>query len=226
MSAESTTHYYERLNAGVNDAHGGHTAAPVVIFSVNFADIERMISENRWAEAGEYLAERASRLDAAGVEFVVMATNTMHRVADDISDALSVPFVHIVDPVADASTERGIDTLGILGTQVTMEGDFYSDRFAEFGIETVAPDADARAEVDRIVFEELVHGEIREESREYYLDVIDSLREQGAEGIVLGCTEIEMLVDETDVPELAVFDTTALHVERAVELCLGERDLR
>jgi aspartate racemase len=225
MSAESTTHYYERLNAGVNDARGGHTAAPVVVNSVNFGDVEPMVREERWDDAGAYLGDHAARLDAAGVEFVVMATNTMHRVADDIAAALSVPFVHIVDPTADAIREHGIDTVGVLGTQATMAGDFYRDRFADHGIETVVPDADDREAVDRIVFEELVHGEVRDDSRARYRDAIDALRDRGAEGIVLGCTEIEMLIDDGDVPDLAVFDTTDLHVQRAVELCLRRRDL-
>lgn len=224
MSAESTTHYYERLNAGVNDARGGHTAASVVVYSVNFGDVEPMVRENRWDEAGEYLADHATNLDAAGVDFVVMATNTMHRVADDIRDALSVPFVHIVDPTADAIRAAGFDTVGILGTAATMTGDFYRDRFADHGIETVVPDATDRETVDRIVFEELVHGEIRDDSRERYREIVAGLEAVGAEAVVFGCTEIEMLLDES-MPEISVFDTTARHVERAVELCLGEREL-
>ncbi len=224
MAPASTTHYYERIVGGVNDARGGHTSAPVVVYSVDFGTVEPLIDADRWTEAGSLLADRAARLEAAGVDFVVMATNTMHRVADDIEAALSVPFVHIVDPTAAAVAEHGIDTVGVLGTQATMEGAFYSERFAAHGVETVVPDADARETVDRVIFEELVHGEVREASRETYRDVIADLRAAGAEGVVLGCTEIEMLVDEDDTT-LPVFDTTARHVDRAVELCLGEREL-
>lgn len=224
MSAESTTHYYERLNAGVNDARGGHTAAPVVVYSVNFGDVEPMVREDRWNDAGEYLADRATDLDAAGVDFVVMATNTMHRVADDIRDALSVPFVHIVDPTADAIRAARFDTVGVLGTAATMTGDFYRDRFADHGVETVVPSESDRETVDRIIFEELVHGEIRDDSREQYREIVTELEAAGAEAVVFGCTEIEMLLAESML-EIPVFDTTTRHVERAVELCLGERDL-
>jgi aspartate racemase len=208
MSAESTVHYYQGLNAGVNDALGGHASAPVVIDSVNFADVAAMIDDDRWTEAGAYLADHARALQRAGAAFVVMATNTMHRVADDLTAALSIPFVHIVDPTAEAIADRGIDTVGVLGTAATMEGAFYRERFADHGIETVTPDADAREEVDRIVFEELVHGEVRDDSRETYLDAIDDLRAAGAAGVVLGCTEIEMLVEQSHVPETPLFDTT------------------
>jgi aspartate racemase len=225
MSAESTVHYYQGLNTGVNDALGGHAAAPVVIDSVNFADVATMIDDDRWDEAGAYLADHARAVERAGADFVVMATNTMHRVADDLTAALSIPFVHIVDPTAEAIADRGIDTVGVLGTAATMEGAFYRERFADHGIDTVAPDAGTREEIDRIIFEELVHGEVRDDSRETYLDTIGDLRAAGAEGVVLGCTEIEMLVGASHVPETPLFDTTALHVERAVELCLGERDL-
>ena len=222
MSPESTTTYYEEIVGGVNDALGGHAAAPVVVWSVNFAEIESMIREDRWAEAGEYLAQRARRIERAGADVLVMATNTMHRVADAIREATQIPFVHIVDPVADAAHAAGVETLGVLGTRTTMAGDFYRERFHEQGIDTVVPDADAREELDRVIFEELVHGEVRADSRAWTRSVIEDLRDRGAGGVVFGCTEIELLFPDESVP-LPVFDTTALHVERAVELCLGLR---
>ena len=223
MSPASTTHYYERIVAGVNDARGGHTSAPVVVYSVDFGTVAPMIDADDWDAAGDYLAKRAEAIAAAGADVLLLATNTMHRVADRVA-AAPIPFVHIVDPVATAVRDRGIETVGVLGTETTMAADFYRDRFATHGVDTVVPDADARAVVDRVIFEELVHGEVRDDSREQYLDVIADLRAAGAEAVVLGCTEIEMLIDsdDTDVP---VFDTTAHHVDRAVELCLGERPL-
>lgn len=225
MSAESTTHYYERLNAGVNDARGGHTAASVVVYSVNFGDVEPMVRENRWDEAGEYLADHATNLDAAGVDFVVMATNTMHKVAPAITSALSVPFVHILDVTADAVRDAGVDTVGVLGTEETMAGSFYRDRLADHGLDVVVPEPADREAVDRIIFEELTKGETRDASRERYLEVVDSLAAAGAQGVVLGCTEIELLIEQADRPAVPMFDTTALHVERAVEHALGERPL-
>ncbi len=224
MSPESTAVYYEEIVAGVNDALGGHAAAPIALYSVDFAEMESMVHDDRWDEVGASLAERAKQVERAGAEFLVMATNTMHRVADRIDAALDIPFVHIVDPVADAATAERIDTLGVLGTETTTGSAFYRDRFHANDIDTVVPDAAAREELDRVIFEELVHGEVREESRQWTLSVIDDLCERGADGVVFGCTEIELLLDAAEVP-VAVFDTTALHVERAVELCLGERPL-
>lgn len=224
MSPASTATYYEELVAGVNDALGGHHAAPIVTYSVNFADVEPMVHENRWEAAGAYLADRARRVERAGAAFLLLATNTMHRVADAIETAVEIPFVHILDPVADAAHSQGVETLGILGTETTTGDDFYRDRLQAHGIDTVAPDAAAREELDRVIFEELVHGVVREESREWTHAVIDRLRERGAEGVVFGCTEIELLLDAERVP-VPAFDTTALHVERGVELCLGDRVL-
>lgn len=224
MSPASTAVYYEEIVGGVNDALGGHSAAPVVVWSVDFADVEPMVHDDRWDAAGAYLSERARRVERAGADFLLVATNTMHRVADAIEAAVEIPFVHIVDPVADAAHAAGCDTLGVLGTQTTMADDFYRDRFHERGIETVVPDGTNREELDRVIFEELVHGEVRDDSREWTLAVIDDLCARGADGVVFGCTEIELLLDDDDVP-VPVFDTTALHVERAVELSLGTRSL-
>ena len=224
MSPASTTVYYEEIVAGVNDARGGHAAAPIAAFSVDFADVEPMVRDDRWDEAGAYLAERARRVERAGAEFLVTATNTMHRVADEIAAAIEIPFVHVVDPVADAARDRGIDTLGVLGTRATMAGEFYHDRFADRGVDTLAPDPGTQAALDRIVFEELVHGNCRDDSRERFRAAIDRLRDRGAEGVVFGCTEIELLLDGDALPGPA-FDTTALHVDRAVDLSLGRRPL-
>jgi len=220
MSSQSTIEYYRLLDEGINEALGGHHAADLVIRSVDFGEIERFIREERWDDAGAFLADAARDVEAAGADFVVMATNTMHRVASAIEDALSVPFVHIVDATADAIDAAGIDTVGVLGTAAVMEGDFYAERFADRGIDVIVPDDEDRTLVDDVIFEELTGGVIREESRNAYLRVIDDLVEAGAEGVVLGCTEIDLLVEQSDRPGVLLFDTTALHVERAVEYSL------
>ncbi|MFC3958054.1 aspartate/glutamate racemase family protein [Halovivax cerinus] len=222
MSSESTREYYRQIDEGINDELGGHNAGDLVIRSINFAAIERCIRTERWDRAGDMLVDAAIDLEAAGADFVVMATNTMHRVAPRLVDALSIPFVHIVDVAAEAIRADGLQTVGVLGTAAVMEGDFYRDRFADHGIETLVPDADDREAVDRIIFEELTHGEVLADSRERYLEIVDRLVERGAEGVVLGCTEIELLVSQADRPDVPLYDTTALHVERAVERSLGD----
>ncbi|WP_248515104.1 aspartate/glutamate racemase family protein [Salinarchaeum laminariae] len=225
MSSESTVSYYRQIDRGVNDALGGHGAANLLIRSVNFGDVERFIRTDEWTAAGDYLAEAAGELEAGGADFVVMATNTMHRVAPAIERAISIPFVHIVDVTADAIEAADVETVGLLGTQATMEGSFYRDRLANRGIEVVVPDRADREAVDTIIFDELTNGIVRDASRERYLEVIDDVVAAGAEGIVLGCTEIELLVEQDDRPAVPMFDTTALHVERAVAHGLGETDV-
>ena len=225
MSATSTVEYYRELNARVNDRLGGHHAAEVVIYSVDFGEIEPLIHADRWDEAGDLLADAASRLEAAGADFVLVATNTMHRVAPAIESAVSIPLVHIVDVTADAASAAGLDTLGVLGTAPVMEMEFYRDRFADHGVEVVVPDAAERELVDSVIFEELTHGVFTEESRDAYRAVMDDLVDAGAEGIVLGCTEIGELVSAADYDRVPLLDTTDLHVQRAVELQLGDRAL-
>ncbi|WP_336358363.1 aspartate/glutamate racemase family protein [Haloarcula sp. CGMCC 1.6347] len=221
MSSESTRTYYRRIDRGINDALGGHSAGDIVIRSVNFAAIEQCIRDQAWDSAASILVDAALDLEAAGADFVVMATNTMHRVAPQLVEALSVPFLHIVDVAAEAIRAAGIETVGVLGTDTVMSGAFYHDRFASHGIETVVPDPSAREDVDRIIFDELTAGEVRPDSRARYLDVINGLVEAGAQGIVLGCTEIELLVEQSDCPDTPLFDTMALHVERAVDRSLA-----
>ncbi|MFB6299304.1 MAG: aspartate/glutamate racemase family protein [Halobacteriales archaeon] len=220
MSSASTIEYYRLIDELINDELGGHHAGEILIRSVNFADVERFIRDEQWDTAGDRLAVAAKELEAGGADFIVMATNTMHKVAPAITDAITIPFVHIIDVAADAITEAGIDTVGVLGTQTTMEEPFYRDRFEDHGIEVIVPDRADRETVDTIIFEELTKGITREESRTAYLRIIDDLVDNGAEGLVLGCTEIELLIEQNDRPTLPMFDTTALHVERAVERSL------
>lgn len=221
MSSVASMEYYRRINEGVNARRGGHGAAELVLYSVDFGVIEGFIRDEQWAQAAAYLAERAQRLERAGAEFIVLATNTMHRVAAEIQDAIGIPLVHIVDATADAATADGVSTLGLLGTKPVMEADFYRARFAEHGFEILVPAEQDRNLVHRVIFEELTLGVIDGHSRQEYLRIMRDLVARGAQGIVLGCTEIGLLVTPEDIPGAVLYDTTALHVDRAVRISLG-----
>ncbi|MFF0215012.1 aspartate/glutamate racemase family protein [Streptomyces vinaceus] len=220
MSWESTAEYYRLLNELTRDRLGGLHSARCVLYSVNFADIERLQAEGRWAEAGEVLAEAGRRLEAAGADLVLICTNTMHKVADRVQDALSVPLLHLADATADAVKGAGLARVGLLGTAFTMEQEFYRGRLAASGLEVCVPDAGGRALVHRVIYEELCRGVVREESRAAYRAVIQELVAGGAQGIVLGCTEIELLIDAGDSP-VPVFPTARIHAEAAVEAALS-----
>lgn len=221
MSSVATAEYYRRINEGVNAHRGGHSAAEIVLYSVDFGMIEGFIRDEQWDQAADYLAERAQRLERAGAEFLILATNTMHRVAVELQDAIGIPLVHIVDATADAATADGANTLGLLGTTPVMEADFYRARFADHGFEVLVPAERDRALVHRVIFEELTRGIIDEHSRQEYLRIMRDLVARGAQGIVLGCTEISLLVAAEDMPGTVLYDTTALHVDRAVRISLG-----
>jgi len=225
MSWESTAEYYRLLNEVVRDRLGGLHSADLLVVSVDFADVERLQVEGRWDEAGLVLAEHARRLESAGAEFLVLCTNTMYKVAERIEAAVSIPFLHLGDATATAVRRAGITTVGLLGTAFTMEQDFYRDRLATHGLTVLVPDPNDRAEVHRVIYEELVLGVVRAESRATYRAVMDRLVAAGAEGIILGCTEIELLVgqDDSGVP---VFPTTRIHVEAAVDAALSRPILR
>jgi aspartate racemase len=221
MSWESTAEYYRLLNRGVVDRFGGLHSAPLLIHSVDFAGIAELQRSGAWNEAGVILARAAQGLETAGARAIVLATNTMHQVADAIERAISIPFIHIVDATGRALRDTGVRRVGLLGTRYTMELPFWRDRLAErFGIELVVPDAAARETVHRIIFEELCLGRILAPSRDAYAAIMDALGAEGAEGIVLGCTEISLLVKPADVSQ-RLFDTTALHVEAALEFILA-----
>ena len=221
MSSVASAEYYRRINEGVNAHRGGHAAADLVLYSVDFGVIEGFIREEQWDKAAEYLAERARRLELAGAEFLIMATNTMHRVAVELQDAIGIPLIHIVDPTADAATADGANTLGLLGTAPVMEAGFYRARFAHFGFEVLVPAEADRALVHRVIFEELTRGIVDDHSRQEYLRIMRDLVTRGAQGIVLGCTEISLLVAGENMPGTVLYDTTALHVDRAVRISLG-----
>ncbi|SEQ69868.1 aspartate racemase [Microlunatus flavus] len=220
MSWESSAEYYRLANELVRDRLGGLHSAPLVLASVDFADVEAMQSAGRWDEAGALLARAAAGVEAAGAELLVLCTNTMHKVADQVQAAVGVPLLHIADAAAAACTSAGVTTVGLLGTAFTMEQDFYRDRLAAHGSEVLVPSATDRALVHRVIYDELCLGVVREESRQAYREVIARLVAEGAQGVVLGCTEIELLVGPDDSP-VPTFATTRLHVEAAVEAALA-----
>ncbi|MFE2474529.1 amino acid racemase [Streptomyces sp. NPDC059389] len=220
MSWESTAEYYRLLNELTRDRLGGLHSARCVLYSVDFAEIERLQAEGRWAEAGEVLAAAARRLEAAGADLVLICTNTMHKVADRVQAGISVPLLHLADATADAVKAAGLTRVGLLGTAFTMEQEFYRGRLAASGLEVRVPDAEGRALVHRVIYEELCLGIVREESRAAYQRVIEGLAAAGAQGIILGCTEIEQLVGAADSP-VPVFPTARIHAEAAVETALS-----
>ena len=198
MSWESTAHYYRVLNEGVRDRVGGLHSAQLVMHSVDFAPIAELQRQDAWAETAVILGEAARGLRSAGAEFLVIATNTMHIVADEIEAAAGIPVLHIADPTADAAIAAGATKLGLMGTRFTMEKAFYRERLEARGLEVLTPDDADRDTVHRIIYEELVLGVVRDESREAYRGVIQRLIDRGADGIIFGCTEIMMLVGPDD----------------------------
>ncbi|WP_221584311.1 aspartate/glutamate racemase family protein [Microbacterium sp. G2-8] len=220
MSWESSALYYRLINELVRERLGGLHSANCVMGSVDFADIERMQVAGEWDEAGRVLAAEARALEAADVDVIVLCTNTMHKVAGHIEDAISVPFLHLVDVTADAIRHARLSKVALLGTRFTMEESFYRDRMSAHGVETIVPDATGRTTIDRVIYEELVRGVVREESRDEYRRVIAQLVAAGAGGVILGCTEIELLIGDDDA-SVPVFASTSLHVRAAVEFALA-----
>jgi aspartate racemase len=220
MSWESSAEYYRLANELVRERLGGLHSARCVLASLDFAEVERLQVAGEWSRAGDLLAEAARGLEAAGADLLVLCTNTMHKVADQVQAAVGIPLLHLADAVGEAVTAAGLDTVGLLGTAFTMEQDFYRERLARHGLRVLVPPADDRALVHRVIYDELCLGVVREESREGYRGVIRRLAEAGARGVVLGCTEIELLVGQADSP-VPVFPTTRLHVEAAVTAALA-----
>ena len=221
MSSVATVDYYRRINDRVNELRGGHERAELVLSSVNFGVIERCVRAEAWDEAGQYLAGKARGLQRAGADFIACGSNTMHRVAPVIEAAITVPFLHIAAVVATTSTDIGVTRLGLLGTAPTMEQDFYRRRLERAGFTVLPPEPVDRTTVDQIIFDELTRHVFRPESRETYIRVMTDLHAAGAEAIVLGCTEIILLVGPDDVPGLPLLDSTTLHVEAIVQTAMS-----
>ena len=220
MSWESTANYYRDINERIKQRLGGLHSARILLYSVDFQEIERLQHQGRWDEAGEQLGDIARRLEGAGADVVALCTNTMHKVAPAIEAALRVPFLHIADPTAQAVKQAGIGRIGLLGTRFTMEEDFYRGRLVQrHGLDVIVPDPAERETVHRVIYDELCLGKVEERSRQAYRDIIAHLVERGAEGVILGCTEIAMLVSPADSP-VPLFDTTQLHAVSAVDFAL------
>jgi aspartate racemase len=219
MSWESTAHYYRVINQETAARRGGLHSAPLIVHSVDFAPIAAMQSAGDWEGAGRQLAGIARDLEVAGAEVIGLATNTMHIIADQITDAITVPFIHIADPTSDALLADGFETVGLLGTRFTMEMDFYRDRLTARGLTALIPDVD-RTNLNGIIYDELCRGVVREESRRIYIAAIERLAARGAEAVILGCTEITMLIDDAISP-LPVYDTTDLHAKALVSAALS-----
>jgi len=219
MSWESTLGYYKLINEVVRQRLGGLHSARLVLYSVDFHDIERLQQAGDWDAAGALLADAARSLAAAGADFIVLCTNTMHKVAGAIESAVSIPLLHIADPTATAIKAAGCTRVGLLGTRFTMEQAFYRDRLRAHGIDVLVPGEREREYVHRVIYDELCLGIVREDSRAAYRDIMRGLVESGAEAIILGCTEIALLVGAADAA-VPVFDTTSLHAQAAVDLAL------
>jgi aspartate racemase len=222
MSWESTTSYYKAVNEGIKGKLGGFHSAEICMYSVDFADIEELQHQGNWQATGEILARAAQRVEAGGADFLVICTNTMHKVVPEIEKAISIPVLHIADATAERLLGDKIRRVGLLGTRFTMEQDFYKGRLAgKFGIEVLIPEPEDREIIHNIIYSELCLGKVKERSRHQYLQIIDALRQRGAEAVVLGCTEIAFLVRQEDT-RVPLYDTTAIHAEKAVELATAE----
>lgn len=214
MSWESTLLYYRLINQTIRDQLGGLHSARLLLYSVDFHEIEQLQQQGDWQRAGAAMAEAARTLQTAGADFLILCTNTMHKVAGSIEAAVPVPLLHIADATAASIRQAGLQRVGLLGTRFTMEQDFYRQRMRTQGIDVLVPDAPGRDDVHRIIYEELCQGRIIDASRERYRQIIAALVEDGAEAVILGCTEITLLIDSNDAA-VPLFDTTALHARAA-----------
>lgn len=220
MSWESTVSYYTLINQGIQAELGGLHSAKILLGSVDFQEIETCQAQGEWEKSGEILAGYAKGLAAAGADFLLICTNTMHKVAPQIQQQLMIPILHIADATIDQLKQEGITKVGLLGTKYTMTQDFYKERIIDQGIEVLIPDEAAIELVNTVIFDELCLGTINEASKQQYLAVIDQLKAEGAQGIILGCTEIGLLIQQKDV-DLPLFDTTEIHCKAAVKKALA-----
>ena len=220
MSWESTLFYYRAVNEGVNRALGSLHSAKVAMYSVDFEPIEQLQHAGDWAATAEILSRAAQSIEAAGAEFLVICTNTMHKVAPEIEASIQIPLLHIVDATADVLIEEGTGSVGLLGTAFTMEQDFYKGKLARnYGLDVIVPDAPDREVVHKVIYDELCRGKTSAASRNEFLRIIDALAARGAQSVILGCTEIGMLVGQSDTG-VKLLDTTAIHAAKAVEYAL------
>lgn len=223
MSWQSTIGYYRLANELVAHRLGGYHSARLLLHSVDFAEIQRMQVEERWEDAGRLLAQHARELEVAGAEVILIGANTMHKVAGQIEEGLGVPLLHIADVTAAAVRRDGVTSVGLLGTAYTMEQPFLRERLAAGGLDVLVPSAEERAVVHQVIYQELVNGVVTADSRAQFQEIIANLVTAGAQGVILGCTEIELLISQPDSP-VPVYPTTRLHVEAAVDFALATPD--
>jgi aspartate racemase len=220
MSWESIESYYRLINTGIKDKLGGLHSAKIILHSVDFAEIEKLQHQGDWDKTAEILSHAAQGVEQAGADFILICTNTMHLVAPQIASAIKTPLLHIADATAEEIVKAGINKIGLLGTAFTMEEDFYKGQLINnYGLEVITPNATDRQSVHQIIYNELCLGKINDASRNVYLRIIDDLVDQGAEGIILGCTEIALLIEPKDT-DVRLFDTTRIHALKAVEKAL------
>ena len=222
MSWESSVEYYRIINEVVREKLGGFHSAKSIMVSVDFAEIEALQHQAKWDEAARIIVDAAKRVEAGGADFVILCTNTMHKLAAAIERGIRIPFIHIADPTAGRIKTQGLKRIGLLGTKFTMEEDFYKGRLTrKHGLEVIVPAAEKRERVHRIIYDELCMGQIKDSSKRTYLEIMEGLVEARAQGIILGCTEIGLLVKQEDC-RVPLFDTTRIHAEAAVEYALKE----
>lgn len=220
MSWESSAGYYRMINEGVKEALGGLHSAQIAMYSVDFSPIEKLQHSGDWQGTAEILTKAAINIESAGADVLLICTNTMHKVAAQVEAAINIPLLHIADATAEVLVQQNIKTVGLIGTAFTMEQEFYKGRLSErYGLTVLTPDADDRAIIHNVIYKELVLGKTLPASKEQYLRVIESLAKQGAEAVILGCTEIGMLVTQTDT-EVTLLDTTHIHAQKAVEFAI------
>lgn len=214
MSWESTVTYYKIINETVKEKLGGLHSAKCILYSVDFQEIEECQANGNWEKSGEILGEAANNLEKAGADFIVICTNTMHKVVNQIKEKISIPILHIAEMTAEKILEKGLKNIALLGTKYTMEQDFYKSKLIEKGINVIIPDKNDIEIINKVIYEELCLGTINSNSKKKFLEIVDKLRNKGAEGIILGCTEIGLLIknEDTDVP---LFDTAIIHAEQA-----------
>ncbi len=220
MSWESTSSYYQLINQEVKAALGGLHSAKIALVSLDFAEVEALQSSGNWNQAAEMMIEAALRLQAAGADAIMICTNTMHKVAEDLEAQIDLPLLHIADATAKVLVNDGVETVALLGTAFTMQEDFYIGRLARHGLKVITPIEAERQLVHQVIYQELCVGKIREESRQVYLSIINGLSEKGAQAVILGCTEIGLLVSQKHTG-IELYDTTAIHAQAAVEFILN-----
>jgi aspartate racemase len=220
MSPESTAEYYQYLTRTYTERYGDHNYPEIIIYSVSFQPYIDWPANDRWDLIAQGLGEAARKLEAAGANFIVIATNTMHMVIDELRASVNIPFLSLLDAVGDAITAKNLETIGLLGTAFTMKKTFYQEALAKKGITVLVPSTDDQKYVNEVIYNELIAGDFRDESRAGYLKVIDKLAQDGAQGMILGCTEIPLLVGEKDT-SLPLFDTTTIHAEAALDFAVA-----